>query len=279
MFEYVISGGDSFTFGAELSDDNGMNPSKNSWASHVAKKLGNVHINVAKSGRSNSYIARHIIYQIQSAINKGYDPTKFFVQVMWTFADRHELAAGHNTHDFDPPWVWITPYSNVDESQSDWFKSLNIDTKNLQFVKNDLHERYLKNKKIGLVEYVDAFFKLTQGTPHNDSYTTVKEIVYLQNFLKVNGINYIFMFVDYHARNNIFTDCEKGLGTQYLNTLRSSIDMSHWFSFEGNVGFNDWARKNNYKYATSHPLEDAHQAAADIIYNHIIKNIINKGQQ
>lgn len=274
MIKYVISGGDSFTFGAELSDDNGINPSQHSWANCVAQKFDAQHVNVAKSGRSNSYIARHVIYQLQNAINNNYDMKEFFVQVMWTFADRHELVAGHDTHDFDAPWVWITPYSNVDESKSEWFTSLRDDTKNLERVKNDLHDRYLKNKKLGIVDYADSFFKLTQGTPHNDSYTSVKEIVYLQNYLKVNNIKYMFTFVDHHARNNIFTDCEKGQGTQYLNMLRSTIDMSCWFSFDDNIGFHDWAQKNNYDYATSHPLEPAHKDAATIIYNHIVKNIL-----
>ena len=42
------------------------------------------------------------------------------------------------------------------------------------------------------------------------------------------------------------------------------------------IGFDDWAKNNGYEYATSHPLNAAHSAAADIVYNHVIDRLIDK---
>lgn len=272
MFDLVVSGGDSFTFGAELADDISTTPSPSSWANLVAVRISRKHINTAKSGRSNSFIARQVLYQLKKALDLGIQPQKIFVQVMWTFTDRHEIALGKEIiTDNDSPWAWITPYSNVDETHSEWFRQLNKSTKNYQSVKKSLKEKYINNKQLGIVDYATAYQKLTVGNNLNDAYISVKEILLLQNFLKLKGIKYFFTTVDYHADIGIFVDSSQGPGCQFIAMYRELIDCSRWYKFPESVGFCDWARKNNYEFATSHPLEKAHLDAADLIYTNISK--------
>lgn len=270
MYELVISGGDSFTFGAELATDNSVNPNPNSWANLVAQRIGKQHVNVARSGRSNSYITRHVLHQLQTALEQGTPTEKIFVQVMWTFTDRHEFAIGIPTGEYDSPWMYTTPYSHVDETESEWFKSVDRDLPTWQNVYNSLKSFYNKNKQLGIVDFAKQFSKLTQSMPDNDSYTSLKEILLLQNTLKCYNIPYVFTYVNQHVMNGMFKDSSNSC---YLKSLRNLIDMHHWYSFPGDyqeyIGFDDWAKNNNYAYATSHPLETAHVDAADLIYKHI----------
>lgn len=272
MYDLVISGGDSFTFGAELADGISVTPSPSSWANLVAEKISKKHINTAKSGRSNSFISRQVLHQIQKAKKSGLEYQDIFVQVMWTFTDRHEIALGQPVDDYDSPWAWITPYSNIDETRSEWFRKLDPSTKNYASVKQSLKDKYSKNKRYGIVEYANAYQKMTVGNGLNDSYISVKEIILLQNFLKLHGIKYFFTTASEYATDGIVNDAKYVVGAEYLQTLRNQIDKKFWFEFPGAVGFCDWAKKNKYEFATSHPLEPAHQDAAELIYKFIKKD-------
>lgn len=270
MFDLVISGGDSFTFGAELDGDNSVHPHTNSWANLVAKQIGKNHINVARSGRSNSYIARHVLHQVQSALDKNIPSNKIFVQVMWTFVDRHEFAIGMPTGEFDSPWMYTTPFSHVDETESEWFMNVDKRTTNWSRVYNSLKSFYKKNQELGIVEFAKHYSKLTQSAPLNDSYTSIKEVLMLQNLLQVNNVPCMFTYVNQHVTHGLFSDAAENA---YLTSARKLIDITSWYAFPGDfqeyIGFDDWAKHNKYEYATSHPLESAHAAAADLICSHI----------
>ena len=58
----------------------------------------------------------------------------------------------------------------------------------------------------------------------------------------------------------------------FTTGLRSFIKFNEWYKFPGDgdyVGFDDWAKANKYEYATSHPLEKAHEDAAELIYEEV----------
>lgn len=270
MYKLVISAGDSFTFGAEMETDNSVNPNPMSWANLVAKRIGKHHINVARSGRSNSYIVRHVLHQMQTALSEGISPTDMFVQVMWTFVDRHEFAIGLPTGEYDSPWMYITPYSDVDETESEWFQGVDQNLPTWQTVYNSLKSFYNKNKQLGIVDFSKHFRKLTQSTHENDSYTSLKEVLLLQNTLKLHNIPFVFSYVNCHVMNGLFSDAPNEC---YLKSTRSLIDKESWFKFPGDfqeyVGFDDWAKNNNYPYGTSHPLESAHSDAAELMVDYI----------
>jgi hypothetical protein len=51
-----------------------------------------------------------------------------------------------------------------------------------------------------------------------------------------------------------------------MNALHGEIDLTKWFSFgERMMGFNQWASLNGYEYATTHPLDLAHQDAVKLM--------------
>lgn len=274
-YELVISGGDSFTFGAELSMTikDSFNPHPNSWANLVAQRIGKQHINVARSGRSNSYIVRHVMHEIQCAMQSGIDPNRIFVQVMWTFADRHEFAISMPTGEYDSPWMFFTPYTHIDETQSEWFKSVSKSLSSWQGVQDNLKKVYNKNKSLGIVDFYQQYQKLIQTSTLNDSYTSFKEVLLLQNTLKLYNIPYLFTYVNQHVMHGLFEDSSSGPGSKYLNSMRLLNHDENWYTFPGKfqkyVGFDDWAKHNEYEYATSHPLKEAHEAAAELIYKHL----------
>lgn len=270
MIELVISGGDSFTFGAELQTDTPLLPNANSWANIVAEQLGAKHINTARSARGNSYIVRHVMHQVIAALSRGVAAEKIFVQVMWTFTNRHEFALATAHNHWDSPWFGLTPFTAQDESKSDWFMRVATNTKHHSIVKQHLHQTYIENLKIGVVDFAKQFVATIQGNKLHDSYTSAAAILQLQDFLKLRGIKHLFTHVDQHALNGIVNDAHSNPGSAYLNSVRSQIDFDCWYKFPNNQGFAEWARQNNYEFATSHPLEPAHRDAANLVYNHIL---------
>ena len=275
MIKLVISGGDSFTYGAELPDDY-HGPAKGSWAQLIANKLNAKHINKAMSGRSNSFIVRHIINAIHEASQHNYYPQEIFVQVMWTFAGRTEIPINFNTERDDSPWFPIDPYVCEDESKSKWFKEVSKDTPNYEETRNNLRNRYKINKKLGLVDFTKEYYKVTQGV--YDTYSSLKEILMLQDFLDKRNVKYMFTYVNEHVMialcdhvDNYGHNYDHGLVSidKFTNGLRNFIKFDEWYKFPGNkefMGFDDWAKANGYPYATSHPLEQAHKDAAELLY-------------
>ena len=61
---------------------------------------------------------------------------------------------------------------------------------------------------------------------------------------------------------------------EYLDNLYNQIDWSQWYFFPAGTaanetteprGFYQWAVENKYPIGTTHPLEPAHRAAADLL--------------
>jgi hypothetical protein len=115
-------------------------------------------------------------------------------------------------------------------------------------------------------------------------YSTLKEILFLQQYCQINHIPHLFMTADnhfyqtenYHRRSNF-----------ELKNLYTQIDWQSWFFFPaGNQanetqaprGFYQWAIENKYSIgADGHPLEDAHRDAALLIkekFNELVKKSI-----
>ena len=119
-------------------------------------------------------------------------------------------------------------------------------------------------------------------------YSTLKEIVYLQNYLKVNNIPYLFTCADnsiwynYTINNNSDT---------VVNSLVSQIvkDRENWFWFPAGKdpqdtcnprGFYQWAVENKYPVGPdNHPLEQAHIDASKLMqekFNELVKKSIQQ---
>ena len=268
MIKLVISGGDSFTYGAELADDHEAGlprPSEVSWANLVANKLDTKHINTSESGRSNDFIVRQVINTIYEALQHDYNSDEIFVQIMWTFNSRTEICVDFDIERRDSPWLPIDSHMIMDESKSDWFKELDPKTTiHWKEIRDVMHERWEKNKRLDVVNYASEYYKLASHTQH--TYNTLKHILMLQDFLTVRNIKYMFTYVNEHVMYGLV-----GYESKYTKVLHNFIKFNEWYKFPGIydkefVGFDDWAKANGYSYATSHPLEQAHKDAAELLY-------------
>ena len=70
------------------------------------------------------------------------------------------------------------------------------------------------------------------------------------------------------ADNSLFYDYQAHLKNidGLMKPLHDEIDLTKWFSFgERMMGFNQWAGLNDYEYATTHPLDKAHEDAVQLM--------------
>ena len=64
---------------------------------------------------------------------------------------------------------------------------------------------------------------------------------------------------------------------ELFKALHGEIDFTRWFSFgERMMGFNQWATLNDYEYATTHPLDKAHEDAVKLMLPTLYKLIGEK---
>jgi hypothetical protein len=101
-----------------------------------------------------------------------------------------------------------------------------------------------------VVEFSKTYFKLAHSD-YYEKYAMLKEILLLQNYLKVKNQRYVFT-----ANSKIdFSDCEHA----------SAVDSSQWIWFNGE-GFWDWVNRQKFpKGPEGHPLEQAHEEASKFL--------------
>ena len=86
MTNTILAGGCSFTFGNELSDDDGKRPSTKTWSAHLSNEVQGNYFCVARAGSGNSGIARRVFEYVANT------EEKCFVLVMWSFTSRYDWA-------------------------------------------------------------------------------------------------------------------------------------------------------------------------------------------
>ena len=90
----------------------------------------------------------------------------------------------------------------------------------------------------------------------------MKDILLTQNTLEYYEVPYMFSF----AHNSIFNL------TPGNTLLYSLLDQSKWYQFDNNQGFMQWAEKEGYEFGSTHPLEQAHEEAANLMHSWIMDN-------
>jgi len=61
-----------------------------------------------------------------------------------------------------------------------------------------------------------------------------------------------------------------------MENLHKEIDFTNWFSFgERMMGFNQWATMEDYERGTTHPLDEAHKDAVQLMKDKFLE-IYNK---
>ena len=252
MTRTLLAGGCSFTFGNELSDDDGKTPSKKSWASHLSNSVGANYFCTAKGGLGNSGIARRVFNYIANT------KEECFVTVMWSFCSRYDWAMPRHRVLEDARWVTITPW-DTEHNQAEVANIL----AGSEAVLEDFKKRREEYRETGVGAFADALYRHAANRYH-ETYLSWKSIVWLQNILEKRKIPYLFTLAD----NTLFYDEFTPLWEQdgLMRAMYAEIDFSRWFSFgERMMGFNQWAVMNDYPRATTHPLDPAHTDAVKLM--------------
>lgn len=245
----LISAGDSFIFGTELSDQKYDQFSKLSYPSLVAASMGIDYTSVAFPGIANNSISRRIYdYCIQQ---RNEDK---FVVVGWTFPNRYEFYFyGAESH-----WQSITPWTVKDA------KTMSKDLKDRDISSTVILDQLEHNKRLesaGVSAFATELYKRVALSRYWEAYSTLKEMVHMQNFFKLYNIPYIYTVAD----SGFLFDQTGFEVDQSLTAMLSELDMSRLFLFPDCQGFYVWAVRSNYPIGDTHPLEEAHRDAAIMI--------------
>jgi hypothetical protein len=265
----IVAGGDSFVYGSELGDCTGSY-SQNTFAALLAQ--GHDYNCVAWPGIGNDGIARRVINEIESWL-----PEKPFVIVSWTFPGRYEFRFNYDTGQRTSPWYAINAWTVNDDVGSIQKEFVTQDN---GILKHQI-ETIRRAKTTGVADFAKTFYKHVGDSEYWEVYSTLKEITYLQNHLKANRIPYLFTCAD----NNFWNNYTIQNADSVIHSLTEQIyrDQANWFWFppgtgknqtETPRGFYQWARENKYPIGTTHPLEQAHADAANLMkdkFNELVK--------
>ena len=248
-----IAGGCSFTFGHELSDDQrGKIPSKKSWAHGLKTVPSDEYKCKAHPGSGNPGIARRVF----NAVANNTDVKS--VVVMWSFLSRYDWAMPRHKDLEDTRWTTISPW-DTNSGNEEAFRSL----AGSEPQQEQWRTRRDTFAETGVKPFAEAIYKHAANQYH-ETYLSWKSIIWLQNILEKKKIPFMFTLAD----NTLFYDEFKQHKDQdpFMNALHGEIDLTKWFSFgERMMGFNQWALLNDYPRGTTHPLDEAHEDAVQLM--------------
>jgi hypothetical protein len=268
----LVAGGDSFIFGAELKDQiNG--PSSSTYPALLAKQFNLNYHCAAHSGNANNAISRMTVVACE---NLKKENKKIVALVTWTFTNRYEFRFNYRTGQRISPWYSINSWSILDDTSliENEFKSKNAE------ILHSHKEHLSATKKTGINDFAKVFFKHVGDNEYYELYSSLKEMLFMQFYFENNDIPYMFVAADNHYYDHPNYYRQKD---EFVDSLYNQIDWNKWFFFEGGTeadqtkeprGFYQWAAENKYPIGTTHPLEAAHQAAAELIkdkFNELVK--------
>ena len=258
----IIAAGDSFVYGSELASP----------ANTFTALLGADEC-VAWPGYGNDAIARTAIERCEQGGVSG-------VIVSWTFPGRYEFRFAYDTRQRKSPWYSINAWTIKQDARE---IEKEFVTKDKAILDAQL-ESISKAKETGVADFAKVFYSHVGSTEYWEVYSSLKEIVFLQNYLQLNQIPYLFTCAD----NSIIFNHTVNERDSVINSLYSQIDFDKWFWFPEGKGHNEtcaprgfyqWARENKYPVGTTHPLEEAHQDAAKLMqekFNEMVKKSVQQ---
>ena len=256
----IIAAGDSFVYGSELASP----------ANTFTALLGTDEC-VAWPGFGNDAIARTTIERCEQGGVSG-------VVVSWTFPGRYEFRFNYDTQQRKSPWYCINSWTVENDIDS---IAREFITKNDSILKHQI-DTVNRARQTGVQDFARVFYQHVGSGEYWEIYSTLKEIIYLQNYLTVKGIPYLFTCAD----NSILYNYTCDNPDTVINSLLNQIDNDHWFWFPAGTephetcnprGFYQWALENKYKVGTTHPLEEAHVDAASLMkdrFNEMVKKSV-----
>jgi hypothetical protein len=268
----IVAGGDSFIFGSELADQTGARASMNTIPALLSKSIGAEYTCLAVPGNANNAIARQVMDYCET-----YKENKMFVFVMWTFVHRYDFRFNYSTGRKTSPWHSINLWDIVDDVAT---LKKEFANQNQNVFDELVNDRY-RADSTGLSEFSKMFYKHVGNSEYYEFYTSLKEIVFLQNYLDINNIPFMFTFADIHFKDS--DQIKRHLTDPSMRTLYNQIKWDHWYEFPAGTkkgetldprGFYQWAVENKYQVGTTHPLEQAHADAAQLMqekFNEMVK--------
>lgn len=253
----IVAGGCSFIHGDELKDWDKVSGSQSTWPALLSK--GHQYELVAGGGWSNQSITRNVINKVSQLDNCG-------VVVQWSFPNRYEFRFAYDTGQRSGHWYNIMPW----HAEEDDFDPGNYFFKVQEKQRAIQKEHNNRARKNGILDFARSYFKNIGHQAYWETYTSLKEIHYLQIYLEQCSIPYMFTAAD----NCIMHQHLAEGSDETISTIYNSIDWSKFFWFpkgkhEGETvaprGFYQWAVENKYPMYTTHPKEQAHQDAAELI--------------
>lgn len=233
----IVAGGDSFVFGSELKSQ------ENTFTALLSQD--HKYTCVAKPGYANESISRTVIAE-------SIKHNKLGIIVSWTFPGRYEFRFNYDTKTADSPWQTINAWTIEDKKiLESYFNDKNKDIYTGFMVRRSLAE------KTGYIEFARVYYEHVGNNEYWETYTTLKEIVYLQNYCKLHNIPYLFTC----ASTEIFYNHTVQKSDPFITSLYNQIDFDSWFLFDGDKGFFQWAIANKYPIGAMHPLDESHYDA------------------
>jgi hypothetical protein len=252
MSKKFIAGGCSFTFGHELSDDQeGKFASKKTWA-HGLKPNDHEYVCTAYPGSGNSGIARRVFNAVANSTDVG------GVVVMWSFLSRYDWAMPRHRDLEGTRWASISPW-DTNAGNEEAFQTL----ANSEPQQEKWRTRKEIFKDTGVRDFSESIYKYAANEYH-ETYLSWKSIIWLQNILEKKKIPFMFTLADNSLFYHEFEQHKDK--DNLLSALHKEIDFTKWFSFgERMMGFNQWALLKDYPRGTTHPLDEAHHDAVNLM--------------
>jgi hypothetical protein len=244
----IIAAGDSFVYGSEL-----QSPDNTFTALLGANEC------VAWPGFGNDSIARTAIERCEQGGVDG-------VVVSWTFPGRYEFRFAYDTMQKKSPWYSINAWtikSDLNSIKEEFVTDNNV-------ILEQQKQTIERARKTGVADFAETFYKHVGGSEYWEIYSSLKEIVYLQNYLVLKDIPFMFTCAD----NSIFNNYTVDNADTVIVSLLNQIDHNRWFWFPKGQGSNQtktprvfyqWAVDNKYPIGTTHPLEQAHIDASKLM--------------
>lgn len=267
----ILSSGCSFIWGSEMPDcrHHGLGGfSRSTWPALLAKSVTAQYDCVATAGAGNDIIARNVIAYCENTAVPG------LVIVQWTFPWRFGFRFVYPT----TQWRTIDLWTIDDE-----YKPVEaVLTPSDEFFQNSERIKAAA-KSAGVKDFANTFFKHISFGEYWPVYSTLKEIIGLQNYLTIKNIPFIFTCAD-----NVIFDCQTAVDSDdFIKMYQNQLNKEHWFMFPSKTsrtspdkkqplkGFYQWVGENKYDTAPGgHPLEQAHKDAAMLIqgkFNEMVK--------
>ena len=244
----IIAAGDSFVYGSEL-----QSPDNTFTALLGANEC------VAWPGFGNDSIARTAIERCEQGGVDG-------VVVSWTFPGRYEFRFSYDTMQKKSPWYSINAWtikSDLNSIKEEFVTDNNV-------ILEQQKQTIERARATGVADFAETFYKHVGGSEYWEIYSSLKEIVYLQNYLVLKDIPFLFTCAD----NGIFNNYTVDNADSVIASLLNQIDHDRWFWFPKGQGSNQtktprgfyqWAVENKYPIGTTHPLEQAHIDASTLM--------------